>query len=558
MVSDKDLTMNHKDQAAIRSRMEDADRAEPPWAYGDFTGAGDLPADLATGLVSLAFIRAALGRGMRVWLVTAIIGLLAGLGLYAARPPAYQASATVVLTLGPYENANNVPTDNQAIAQSRAVAGLATRMLKLNQDPGILLAEYTTTIISPDVLRFAVTASSPDVAVSRANAVAAAFLRFRADQLEKEQNLAVGLANQQVSQAQQKLNAINKRISLLSAQPASTAKQAKLSKLQTQRDQAAAALSALQQSGNGSRTGAATALAVKKSQILDNATLTYQSRLKRLLPRPAVGFVLGLVLGMGFVVIRALSSDKLRRRDDVARALGAPVQLSVGPVPEGGLLRRKRGLAAADTASVRRIVTHLSGMLPASSRGPAALAVVPVGDPGAAALAVASLALSYAQQGNRVAVADLVSGAPAGRLLDGGQPGVRTVHMHGVELTLAVPEPEEVALIGPFSRAQRSSFSDEVAAGCASANLLLTLTALDPSLGADYLRTWAASAVAVVTAGESSWTQIHAAGQMLRMAGVPPISAVLIGADKHDESLGRTVSTGIAAATSPWPGSSTR
>ena len=42
---------------------------------------------------------------------------------------------------------------------------------------------------------------------------------------------------------------------------------------------------------------------------------------------------MGLVLGMGIVVIQALVSDRLRRRDDIAQALGAPVKLSVGTTP---------------------------------------------------------------------------------------------------------------------------------------------------------------------------------------------------------------------------------
>ena len=41
---------------------------------------------------------------------------------------------------------------------------------------------------------------------------------------------------------------------------------------------------------------------------------------------------MGLVLGLGIVIVRALVSDRLRRRDDVAHALGAPVNLSVGSV----------------------------------------------------------------------------------------------------------------------------------------------------------------------------------------------------------------------------------
>ena len=74
---------------------------------------------------------------------------------------------------------------------------------------------------------------------------------------------------------------------------------------------------------------------------------------------------------------------------------------------------------------------------------------------------------------------------------------------------------------------------------CASADLLVTLVTLDPSLGAELLLpTWAASAVVVVTAGQSSWARINAVGEMIRLAGTSVTSAVLVGADKSDESLG--------------------
>ena len=66
--------------------------------------------------------------------------------------------------------------------------------------------------------------------------------------------------------------------------------------------------------------------------VLDAATPLAHSRLKPLVLDAAVGLVVGLVLGMGIVVVRALVSDRLRRRDDVAQALGAPVKLSVGAV----------------------------------------------------------------------------------------------------------------------------------------------------------------------------------------------------------------------------------
>jgi hypothetical protein len=115
------------------------------------------------------------------------------------------------------------------------------------------------------------------------------------------------------------------------------------------------------------------------------------------------------------------------------------------------------------------------------------------------------------------------------------------VSVDGAQLIAAVPDPAEFAPIGPLRptspRAQTAA-AGELAAACASADLLLTLITLDPSVGGEHLATWAADAVVVVTAGRSSWTKIHAVGEMIRLAGTRLASAVLVGADKTDESLG--------------------
>ena len=78
----------------------------------------------------------------------------------------------------------------------------------------------------------------------------------------------------------------------------------------------------------------------------------------------------------------------------------------------------------------------------------------------------------------------------------------------------------------------------DLAAACASADVLLTLATLDPATGGDYLSTWATDAVAVVTAGKSSSVRIHAVGEMIRLRASASASVVLLGADKGDESLG--------------------
>jgi hypothetical protein len=96
------------------------------------------------------------------------------------------------------------------------------------------------------------------------------------------------------------------------------------------------------------------------------------------------------------------------------------------------------------------------------------------------------------------------------------------------------------------ARDQYSLFSREVAAACESADLLLTLVTLDPSVGGEHLPTWAADAVVIVTAGRSTWTKINAVGEMVRLSGTRLVSAVLVGADRTDESLGAVPAQSVA------------
>jgi hypothetical protein len=391
-----------------------------------------------------------------------------------------------------------------------------------------------------------ITASAPssDQAVLRANAVATAFLQFRAAQMQTQQNLVLASLGQQVSQAQQHLNSINAQISRLVARRASRARRSQLNSLVAQRTAQTDLVYNLGQAviGGQEATRPATAAAVRGSVILDAATPLPHSRLKSLLLEAAIGLVVGLALGIGIVVIQALASERLRRRDDIARALDAPVRLSVGSVRLNRWPPSLPRQSAARDADVRRIAAHLGRAAPEKSQGVAALAVVPIDDPQVPALSLATLAMSWAGQGQRVVVADLCRGAPAARLLSAGDPGVRTVRVRDTSLIVAVPEHDDLPPAGPLDRgsaqARRSPFTEAVAEACASADLMLTLVTLDPSLGGEHLATWATDAVAVLTAGRSSWTKIHGVGEMVRLSGTRLVSAVLVGADRTDESLG--------------------
>ncbi len=462
--------------------------------------------------------------------------------MYEVAPATYQATTSVLLTYGPYEDGSTAAADEQTIAESSAVAGLAVRDLRLPESPASFAANYTVADVSPRVLTITYSASSSREAVILANAAAKAFLQFRVHQLQASQQLVIAALAEQTRQTRQHINTIGTQIGYWRTQPGSAAQRAKLSGLQTELGDAKSELFTLQQSADNAQASSATVLAERGSQVLNPAAGVHRSRLKPLISRAVIGLVAGFAVGLAIVMVRALLSDRLRRREDVAHALGAPVKLSVGVVRLSRWFPGRRGLEAARGANIRRIVAHLSGNVRPNSRGMAALAIVPVDELQVAAVSVASLALSCAQQGQQVIVADLCPGAPAARLLADAKPGVRGVRAQGAHLVLAVPDRDEMLPIGPLELTappgQQPSFTGAVTAACASADLLLTMVALDPSLGSEHLATWASDVVAIVTAGTSSATRLHGVGEMIRLAGTPLASVVLIGVDKTDESLG--------------------
>jgi capsular polysaccharide biosynthesis protein len=436
------------------------------------------------------------------------------------------------------------------------VAQRVVGKLGLHDSISNLLATYTVMNLTDRVLELTASATSSKEAVLQANTLATEFLQLRADRLQAQQQLTVAALDQQISQARQNLTALTTQIAALSAQPASHDQQAKLSQLNSQRSDAQTALVVLQQTTAGNKaTGQANVAAqVKGSSVLDPATAMHHSPAKFAIIYAVIGLIVGLALGLAIVIIRALVSNRLRRRDDIADALGATVNLSVGRIssPRWHLERPK--LKAARDRDLARIVAHLRDAVPEGSSGAAALAVVAIDNEKSAAQSLVSLAASCAQQGHQVLVADLCPGAPAAHLLGAANPGIQKVTVDGVPLDVAVGRRDDVMPTGPVHpgrmRTPEELPGEALAAAYHSADILLTLIALDPSLGAEHLRTWAADAVVVVTAGRSSWLRIHAVGEMIRLARIRLVSAILVGADKTDESLGitQTAARGSAAA----------
>ena len=510
-----------------------------PWADDTPVDEKRSGPDLTGGLVNFGFFTAALRRGAWVWCLTAVVGLLIGSALYVKYPPAYHATTTVLLA----DNANQDPAvevqTDQSLAQSQAVAARVVRELKLPQSVASFQAAYTVTIVTSTVLIMNVGAPSSAAAVQRASALATAFLQYRAQYAQNQAQQLFAQLDQQNNAAQQRLKVLEAQLGQFPNSLTPTNK-AKYDELQTQLGQQKQILQYVTATKAAAKTN--TNAMVTGSYVLNAATALPHSHIKGAGLYVAGGLFGGLVVGMTIIIFAALLSRGLRRRDDVATAIGAPVRLSVGP------LRRRRWpptlprQAAKRKLDMRRVVMCLRGAVPGSSRGPASLAVVAIDDPQTVAQAVVSLAVSCAAEEKQVVVADLSGGAYLAHLLGVSDPGIRNVTRDGMNLVVVMPEPEDVAPVGPVPTGASPAVPAQASAAlltvCSSADLLLTLAALDPAFGGDHLGTWATNAVAVVTAGASSAEKIYAVGEMIRLAGTRLDSAILLGVDKNDESMG--------------------
>ena len=470
------------------------------------------------GLTSLRFIGEALRRRAWVWCAAGIAGLVISAGLYVIAPQAYQAQTTILVTNDTNSDPGLQVQGDVEIAQNARVAEGAMDEIGSRQSVGAFLASYSVSVLSDRLLQITARASSASAAVREAAAIATVFIKFRAYELATQQRLGVAALRPLIVLQKRRFNSLTMRIAQVTAEPGSHARDTALRRLREELRKTSISLGAFDYALTN--YPALTQSMVQGTQVLDAAAPVPPSRRHIAVIIVIAGLICGLGLGFGIVIVSALMSDRPRRRDDVARLLGSAVRSMSNPRLA---LRPRRG-------EIRRLADQLRDAIPDRKR--AAVAVVAVDSDRAAALAIASLAVSCAREGRRVMLADMSGHASAARVLGVSEPGVHEISANGAHLLVAVPARDDVGPYGP--RGSGGDLTDPRE----SADLLLSLARLDPAVGAEQLATWATDVTVVMTAGRSAPKTIHAVGEMVRLAGLHLPFGVLLRADKADESLG--------------------
>ena len=486
----------------------DAPLPDNLWGYENYPVVESAPpADDQGGLVSLGYIGAALKRNKKVWILTTVLGILAAVGLYGTYHAKYTNTATVMLALDPnLDPASAIQTD-AILAVDSTMAQQAMQKLGVRKTVPEFLKTYTVTVstTSNDLLTFTATGPTGTAAYNEANTLAATFLQYRAQTELAKESVNTSSQDQQVTQTQQTIDSLKSQIKTLK-QGGANAGDSKLARLQNELTNAQNLLASLQQTvaSNEATLRSTTAGLIAGSRVLDTGIPAAGTSKKKFALEYGGGAIFGgLVIGVLIVAIGAIVSDRLRRRDDVAAALGAPVRVSVA---SGG----KRSGKTNREADLKRVADHLRNTVPSGTDGAGSLVVVAVDDSKFVSEAIREVAVSAARDGKRVVLADL-SGGALSHLFKAKEPGIRGVDAGGVRVVLVIPERGELAPVGPLHAPTLGTPMNGVPNVHAAADVFITLATLNPATGAAHLKTWGDDAVAVVTAGESSVTKVQPA-----------------------------------------------
>jgi hypothetical protein len=224
--------------------------------------------------------------------------------------------------------------------------------------------------------------------------------------------------------------------------------------------------------------------------------------------------------------VPAVLSRKLRRRDDVARALGLPVRFSAGRVSSRWWWLPGR----QETRQAERLAHGLATALPEDAET-ARLTVATIGDVRDGAFVIGALADELARESTRVAVVDLSSPGALAK-----PPLFRLGHRDPIrnrQLVKVYRHDVRVSELASRTRGEASADSE-----LGKAEVVVTLIELDLGAGVEVLGDLADTSVVLVSAGQASAERLRSSATLLRQSDIHPAFAMLVGADDTDDSSG--------------------
>ncbi len=560
------------------------------WRIDDEDGDPELTGTPQPLVVTWRVVRDAVRRAWR-WCVAAAVlgGLLGMLALTVLPHPA--AATTTLLLVHPNAGDSSAMSTDVSLLMTRSVATeVITRLRLPNTTPDSLHGSMTATPLTDQLLELTVTAPDDSAAVTRSTVIVDTFLAFRAEQLRSISEGIVSGYHKRISDLQARVDTLTTDYEGLRG--SSPADQVAASDVLSQRAQLGAQISSMQQAIEDAKLQ--TEAALTATHVIDKPYAKSQVSRRAVVLYGVSGALLLGTLVVGVVLIRALTSDRLRRRRDIAEALGVPVRVGVGslgaPGPAArtgrwlrtrlarllsGPTRGRYGRAPRNRAerNLEALVRGLDSALPPHAHhpaepeqqttrarggrdhrvdGPTTLALAAIDDTDTASRVLLAVADRRAREGSRVVLVDLTDhgsleaavrrrqrrrwpvGAATGRAGTGDD----------VRLPAALRPPGDATLSrGPRPPARRhptpsDPLGDLLRAEWDDADVALVLVEMDPGLDIDTFTTWTSRIVPLVSAGRASRELLRTVAGMVASAGLDMPFALVEGVDRSDETSG--------------------
>jgi hypothetical protein len=484
-------------------------------------------------LVSLHFLRSALRRRRVACVLSALLGLLVSGAFLLAFPLPNDANALLALTSDSQVDPAAPLATDVSLLTSRTVAAQTIETLGLTMPPEDFVSSLTVEPVSSSLMSITLSAPTHAEAVRRLETLTSIYLAFRAEQLTAQSRILIDGMNQHIAELEVESDELKQRITQLS--PAGGSSQSELTEAISARTRVDEQIETLQDAVQDATLKSASV--TSSSRVIDAAAAEEGGIKRRIALILASGLIAGTAIGCGIVVFLAITSDRLRRRYDVAAALEVPVPVSVGriaPLPRRWLwLPRLRKLDARRADGRQRLAHAIEMELPLRARW-GRLAVACVDNADEVRFAVAAAAVDLAARGSSVLLIDLTEhgglDAAVGQLMADETADRPTVlRPSGVPSLAGGP-----ADLHPV--AHEDAAGDDPSHG--ATDVRLVLADVDASVGADHLRAWTERLVIVVTAGLSSAERVRTTADLVRAAGLDLRFAALLRADSTDESSG--------------------
>jgi capsular polysaccharide biosynthesis protein len=503
------------------------------------------------------YLQNSLRRDWRVCGLFAVLGVEVGLALIVLMPPASTGTVTLLMSHPASMDGPSAMATDVSLLTTREVAERTVRQLGLAESPDVFQTTISAEPVTTEILTLHVVASDDRSAVARVDALTKQYLGFRSEQLKSLSSGLISGYKARIASMQEQVDALGREYSQVSQQGAES--QTRATEILTQRTGLSTQITDMQQAIE--EASLQSDAAISSTHVIDPPRAAQRSTKKTMVLDAGSGLIAGLALGVGFVLFRALTSDRVRRRQDVALALGAPVRIAVasrGPrrARAGWLRRRLTTRPGWRRGDLEALVHGLESALvprggapghpgPATSESPSRVAVAAVGNAPVAADVIAAVAKRYRHLGLSVFLVDLSpSGALSARL--DPAPGRK-------RKAAADPSPQEPrgvfrpsgvpglargplgagpwAVIDlPVGDVWRQSWDD--------ADVVIALVEVDPGIDVENLTSWVDQAVPLVTAGQSTGELLETTAELIRGAGLRLPFAMMVGSDSLDQSAG--------------------